>query len=194
MDEPATVEQRVELLERQMKHLLSRLPTPDPISPVEAEQLVMEELGAIEERETESVQEDATEGGWGPVSSARQKAAKKAQTQQARTLPDNFNPGLMGYTGFDFVADFPGVDAKTVLDSFISHHRSKGDVSKNWMEKFFSYSANAVRIEKERRQSQPKQRETDSMGLPLDRAARQRQREAEREHQQQLDRERGTAE
>lgn len=184
------LEQRITELEEKVEYLFSLVSTPAVLQIPDmdqAEQLVTQELGGmVITRETEEIsQVDAT--GWDAQSPARRAASKKAQTDKAIPLPDNFNPSVVGYNSRDFQNDFPEVDATKVFNSFVSHHRSKGDVSKNWMEKFFSYAAGAVKIEKEHRQSQPKTRETDSMGLPLDRAARIRAKRAELDnHQQQL--------
>lgn len=186
------LERRITELEEKVEYLFSLVSTPAVLQIPDmdqAEQLVTQELGAmVITRETEEISQVDAEEVWPQtVSSAAVDALNRAQTRQAIALPPAFHPATVGYGIDAFNADYPSVNAVEVLQSFISHHRSKGDVSKNWMAKFFSYAATAVKMEKERRQSQPKDRETDSMGLPLDRAARIRAKRAELDnHQQQL--------
>jgi hypothetical protein len=96
--------------------------------------------------------------------------SEAAATSEPKPLHRNFRPSLFGYHAEDFKRDYPDVNPGLVLESFFSHHVGKGDRSKNWLEKFWSYAARAQQIEKEKRMSNPV--ETDSMGLPTDRKAR----------------------
>lgn len=96
--------------------------------------------------------------------------SQRATTTYALALSRNFRPSNFGYTPELFAQDYPDVNPHLVLESFFSHHLGKGDLSKNWLEKFWSYAARAQQIEKEKRMSNPV--ETDSMGLPTDRKAR----------------------
>lgn len=133
----------------------------------EAQALVTKALGATEVEPDEPAKPDELDGD--TPAALRFRASQKAATGSARPLTRNFRPSTVGYTSEDFKRDYPDVNPGAVLESFLSHHISKGDVSRNWMEKFFSYSANAQRIHDEK----PKDHvETDSMGLPTDRKQR----------------------
>lgn len=57
-----------------------------------------------------------------------------------------------------------------VLESFFNHFMAKGDVSRNWLEKFWSYARIAQQMEKDKKMSNPT--DTDSTGMPTDRKAR----------------------
>lgn len=144
---------------------------------LEAALLVKKELGGelIEREEVQSQDvEEVVEQDPLPlptnVTSNRAACSQRATSTSAYPLSRNFRPSVFGYTTNDFERDYPDVNPALVLESFFSHHLGKGDTSKNWLEKFWSYAARAQQIEKERKMSNPV--ETDSMGLPVDRKAR----------------------
>lgn len=132
---------------------------------LEAALLVKKELGG-ELIEREGVEQKDVEG----VEADRSVMSARASTSGAEPLHRNFRPSMFGYTADDFKRDYPDVNPNDVLESFFSHHVGKGDRSKNWLEKFWSYAHRAQQIERERKMSNPV--ETDSMGLPVDRKAR----------------------
>lgn len=146
------------------------------ISSLEAALLVKEQLGG-ELIEREQIKKEGVEQVPGqdplPIGDVRVDKvvfSQRATTTDAQPLHRNFRPSNYGYTSELFVQDYPDVNPSLVLESFFSHHVGKGDRSKNWLEKFWSYAARAQQIEKEKRMSNPV--ETDSMGLPTDRKAR----------------------
>lgn len=134
------------------------------LSSLEAALLVKSELGGqlIEREEVEQSDEEARED--------RSVISARAQLPIAEPLSRHFRPSTSGYTADDFKRDYPDVIPNAVLESFFNHHLAKRDVSKNWLEKFWSYAARAQQIEREKKMSNPV--ETDSMGLPTDRKAR----------------------
>lgn len=164
----------------------------------EAEALVKRELGgrefpegnseppaevppAAQQEPAEPTPHDTLPEGAGPRAAAhRVGCSRKAQTQTATTLTRRFRPSLVGYGAEDLQRDYPHVEAQAVLESFLSHHIAKGDTSKNWLEKFFSYAATAERIAQERAAEKTS---TDSTGQPLDPTERQRRIEVSRQHE-----------
>lgn len=145
----------------------------------EASAHVQEQLGGQVVSESETSFAPTPEGVGPRAAATRVAASRRALTATPRTLTRGFNPRSVGYTRDDLQRDYPNIEPGHVLESFLSHHIAKGDVSKNWLEKFFSYCANAQRIETERLKDKTA---TDSMGLPLDPQQRMAQRRAEQEH------------
>lgn len=138
---------------------------------LEAALLVKSELGGeLIEREKAVESQDVEGQEPLPIAADRIACSAAAATSEPIALHRNFRPSTFGYHAEDFKRDYPDVNPGLVLESFFSHHVGKGDRSKNWLEKFWSYAARAQLIEKERKMSNPT--ETDSMGLPLDRKAR----------------------
>lgn len=151
----------------QISEVLTRLDALEQkVISLEAALLVKSELGGeLIERE-----EGGAKGDVEGVESDRSVVSARATTAGAEPLHRNFRPSMFGYTADDFKRDYPDVNPNDVLESFFSHHVGKGDRSKNWLEKFWSYAHRAQQIERERKMSNPV--ETDSMGLPTDRKAR----------------------
>lgn len=162
------------------------------VSMEQATALVERELGGVEvsdqkpdlpaqqEPKDPTPYETLPEGSGPRAATHRVGCSRKAQTDRAFPLTRDFNPGLVGYQGEDFRRDYPHVSPAGVLEQFFSHHIAKGDVSKNWLEKFFSYAGNAERIERERAGDKTS---TDSMGQPLDPAERARRVQVARDHE-----------
>lgn len=163
------LEQKVQALEALVAPPPQRLPNSDTSLSDEAVRQVTEQLGAVE-IEREGVEQSGVEARVDAAAERRAKASDMALFFVAKPLDRNFRPSTFGYTADDFSRDYPDVNPTAVLESFFNHHLAKGDVSKNWLEKFWSYAARAQQIEREKRMNNPT--ETDSMGLPLDRKAR----------------------
>jgi hypothetical protein len=70
-------------------------------------------------------------------------ASNAASTRRAQPLTRAFKPSKYGYTSADFAIDYPGLDPQDVLEGFLSWYISKGDTSRNWLEKFWQYARGA---------------------------------------------------
>lgn len=103
--------------------------------------------------------------------------SERAFTGKGYQLDRHWRPSRYGYTLENLRADYPHIDPEGVLESFFQHFISKGESSRNWMEKFFWFCTNGERMAKERAETG-----TDSMGQPLDRNERIARRRAEVEH------------
>lgn len=90
----------------------------------------------------------------------------RAQTKAALPLTRAVEPRKVGYTIEQFNKSFPLVKYETVLESFWNYYISKGEVSKNWFEKFLGYAQGA------QDRASVGGIETDSMGMPTDRRLR----------------------
>lgn len=121
----------------------------------------------------------------GPHSAAhRVLCSRRAELTRPIKLERAFRPANYGYTLDNFRADYPTLDPTETLEQFFTHFISKGDTSKNWLEKFWHYAATGQKMKAERDNGK---RETDSMGIPLDRDLRLRRRRAEMQHTQEQD-------
>lgn len=155
-----------------------------------ATDLVKAELGAVEDsdqkesppQEPTSAESIAPEG-IGPRSAAhRTICSQRAAFPHPVMLDRRFRPSAYGYSGEDFQRDYPHANPRETLEKFFSHHIDKGDLHKNWLEKFWSYALMADRIAREQAADKTS---TDSMGQPLDPAERARRVRVAREHERQ---------
>lgn len=121
--------------------------------------------------------------GIGPRSAAhRTICSQRAAFPHPVMLDRRFRPSAYGYSGEDFQRDYPHANPRETLEKFFSHHIDKGDLHKNWLEKFWSYALMADRIAREQAADKTS---TDSMGQPLDPAERARRVRVAREHERQ---------
>lgn len=121
--------------------------------------------------------------GTGPRSAAhREMCSQRAAFPHPVMLDRRFRPSAYGYSGEDFQRDYPHANPRETLEKFFSHHIDKGDLHKNWLEKFWSYALMADRIAREQAANKTS---TDSMGQPLDPAERARRVRVAREHERQ---------
>lgn len=121
--------------------------------------------------------------GIGPKAAAhRQICSQNAAFPHPVMLDRRFRPSAYGYSGEDFQRDYPHANPRETLEKFFSHHIDKGDLHKNWLEKFWSYALMADRIAREQAADKTS---TDSMGQPLDPAERARRVRVAREHERQ---------
>lgn len=121
--------------------------------------------------------------GIGPRAAAhRTICSQRAQFDRAVPLDRRFRPSTWGYSAEDMLRDYPHVEPRDVLERFLSHHIAKGDTSRNWLEKFWSFCLNGERMAKERAADKTS---TDSMGQPLDPAERARRLRVARDHEAQ---------
>jgi hypothetical protein len=74
----------------------------------------------------------------------RVRASQAASTRRSQPLTRAFRPSKFGYTREQFDADYPGLDAEEVLESFLSWYIAKGETSRNWLERFWLWSRNAT--------------------------------------------------
>jgi hypothetical protein len=110
----------------------------------------------------------------------RTMCSQRATFDRAVPLDRRFRPSMYGYSGEDFARDYPHANPGETLERFFAHHLGKGDVSKNWLEKFWTFALTANRIARERAADKTS---TDSMGQPLDPAERARRVQVARQHE-----------
>lgn len=186
------LERRVSSLETLIRTPLALAAPVEPPSFFEAEQLILEHLPVVEEKEeivhepsrrSDAEPESATTDPISPsggtdatvalaVNVTRAVASRRASTRLPRPLTRNFRPSEFGYTAEDFARDYPDVNPIDVLESFFNHHLARHTMSSNWLELFWGYAQRANSFETEKKMSNPNP--TDSMGLPLDRGDRRR--------------------
>lgn len=136
------------------------------------------------EAEPTSAQAIAHEGIGARSAAHRTLCSRRAQFPTPVVLDRRFRPSVYGYSGEDFKRDYPHASPGETLERFFAHHIGKGDTSRNWLEKFWTFALTADRIARERAADKTS---TDSMGQPLDPAERARRVQIARQHAREND-------
>jgi hypothetical protein len=178
----ATIVNGASVTKEQIKHIV------DTVLDLEmkmATLLVEKELGGTEvsdqkHDEPTSAQAIAPEGIGARSAAHRTMCSQRAQFPHPVVLDRRFRPSSYGYSGEDFKRDYPHANPGETLERFFAHHIGKGDLNKNWLEKFWTFALTADRIARERAADKTS---TDSMGQPLDPVERARRVQIARQHE-----------